>query len=153
MSAKSRCASGCARSMPSMVAPSGSPLGLTITTNSSFLRSARLAGKAALQFGDAVERGARQWTLVDRGGGRFQVLHRRIPDQHGRDRVVGDHKAQRRLYQIVDMPVAHQRQQPTGALDIAFVAAAGADRIGRRRAERVALLTGAQRTTGENADV
>src|SRR5205814_10646013 len=51
------------------------------------------------------------------------------------------------------MAFAHQRLEAAGALDIAAVVGARADRRRRRRAQRVALLGAAQRAAGQHADV
>src|SRR5437016_9187967 len=91
--------------------------------------SSRLADKAALQFGEPIEGRARQRTLVDRACGKFEVVERRVADQHGRYGVIGDHETQSRVDQVLGMAFADQRLDPLRALDIGAVAAAGTDRL------------------------
>src|SRR5438105_5254861 len=106
---------------------SGSPTTWTQTLSSGssgrFWLSARLAGKAALDLGDAVERSLRQCSFFDRARGIFQLLQRRVADQHRRDRRLRRDISDRGFDQAVGMPVADQRHEAAGALDIAAVAA------------------------------
>jgi hypothetical protein len=51
------------------------------------------------------------------------------------------------------MAFLHQRREAPGPFEIDLIAAAGADRIGRRRSVRVPLLGAAERAAGQHADV
>src|ERR1700736_3362243 len=106
--------------------------------------SSRLADKTALQFGQPIESRARQRTLVDRARGIFELIQRRVADQHGRYGVIGDRKTQSCIDQAVGMALADQRLEPSRALDIGAVAAAGTDRVDAGRAEGGAVLGSAQ---------
>src|SRR5262249_41691472 len=76
------------------------------------LRLALLADKASLQLGEPPKRSVGQRTLVDRARGVFELVERRVADEHGRYGVVGDRKAQCRVDQALGMAFADQRLEP-----------------------------------------
>src|SRR5207344_1374310 len=114
--------------------------------------SARFASKAALDFGDAGESGGRERALLYRTDGVFEVLHRRIADEDGRDRRLRDDIADRGFDQAVGVSLADQRLEAAGALDVAAIVRARTDRRRRRRAQRMALLGAADGAAGQYPD-
>src|SRR6185437_6553483 len=108
----------------------------------------RFPHKPALQFRRAGQPRRRQWPLVDRPSRVFEVLHRRIAEEHRRDRVARDDETQARLDQAVGVALADERLEALGAGDVGVVAAAGADRVGWGRAERVPLGAARERAAG-----
>src|SRR5215813_12124899 len=98
--------------------------------------SPRLADKTTLDVGYPIERGRRERPLFDRTRREFELLQRRVADQHSRHCALHDDIAQRGLDQAVRMTLADQRFEAPGTLDISAVIGARADRRRRRRAQR-----------------
>src|SRR5215469_12824062 len=71
--------------------------------------SPRLADKTTLDVGYPVKRGRRERPLFDRTRRVFELLQRRVADQHSRDCALHDDVAQRGLDQAVGMTLADQR--------------------------------------------
>src|SRR5215813_5334607 len=85
--------------------------------NVRFMRpSLSLLSELRPELRQSRERGIRQRTLGNRGGGVFEVLEARIAEQHGGDRGAGERKAQRGLDEAGRVAFLHERlEQPRAA--------------------------------------
>jgi hypothetical protein len=81
--------------------------------------SPRLADKTTLDVGYPIERGRRERPLFDRTRRVFELLQRRVADQHSRHCALHDDVAQRGLDQAVGMTLADQRFEAEGTLTVA----------------------------------